>query len=194
MSTVDLQRFCADDFDPREYLRKPIPHKGYLYATNGHVLVRVAAPEHAGALAEKPDFDAVVGKYIQAEGHAPLPPLPAGKKCKDCNGTGMVLMAECADCDGEGDFMHGTHIYECKECDGAGRFLSASGEKCECAGCYGHGIKAERIAIGQSGYDLRYLRWIAELPGARFAAGGAIDTAGHFIFDGGDGIVMPRKL
>ena len=43
LRAVDLSRFCADANDPREYLRSPWKHGEWVYATNGHVCVRVPA-------------------------------------------------------------------------------------------------------------------------------------------------------
>ena len=40
---IDLQRFCANESDPRPYLRAPFKRGSWVYATNGHVCVRVPA-------------------------------------------------------------------------------------------------------------------------------------------------------
>ena len=37
---IDLKPFCAKRSDPREWMRTPWFHRGHVYATNGHVLVR----------------------------------------------------------------------------------------------------------------------------------------------------------
>ncbi|MDP3139840.1 MAG: hypothetical protein Q8N17_26325 [Burkholderiaceae bacterium] len=47
--SLNLQRFCANDTDPREYLYKPWRDGKWVYATNGHMLVRVAADLFPGA-------------------------------------------------------------------------------------------------------------------------------------------------
>ena len=38
---MEITKFCATA-DPRAYLHKPMRHDGYLYATNGHIAVRIA--------------------------------------------------------------------------------------------------------------------------------------------------------
>lgn len=38
---MDITKFCATN-DPRSYMHKPMRHDGYLYATNGHIAVRIA--------------------------------------------------------------------------------------------------------------------------------------------------------
>jgi len=38
---MDITKFCTTN-DPRSYMHKPMRHDGYLYATNGHIAVRIA--------------------------------------------------------------------------------------------------------------------------------------------------------
>lgn len=38
---MDITKFCAT-IDPRSYMHKPMRHDGYLYATTGHIAVRIA--------------------------------------------------------------------------------------------------------------------------------------------------------
>lgn len=38
---MDITKFCATT-DPRAYMHKPMRHDGYLYATTGHIAVRIA--------------------------------------------------------------------------------------------------------------------------------------------------------
>ena len=38
---MDITKFCATN-DPRSYMHKPMRHDGYLYATTGHIAVRIA--------------------------------------------------------------------------------------------------------------------------------------------------------
>lgn len=48
---MNLQRFCASETDFKEHLRAPWLHGDWVYATNGHVCVRVPA-------ASRPDITA----------------------------------------------------------------------------------------------------------------------------------------
>ena len=41
MSDIDLQQFCSKD-DTRPYICKPFSFGEFSYATNGHIIVRVA--------------------------------------------------------------------------------------------------------------------------------------------------------
>ncbi len=72
--------------------------------------------------------------------------------------------------------------------------LLACGE-CEhgCAYCVnGWYEKPQWIELGDSGYQLHYLRKIAALPNARIKTNGEVDPA-YFTFDGGDGLLMPCR-
>lgn len=194
---INLKRFCASTDDDRACLREPWPHKGWMYATNGHIIVRVPAPDHAGTVAEHDIAERAVGIFAkcEADGHAPLPRLALGQKCNVCRGTGHVYTVKCGECD-DGEFQHGSHTYECKECEGTGRAESTKaggGEKTTCIGCHGKGYCGfNRVPIGDkgAGYDAVYLSWIRALPNAVFAPGEAEKTA-HFKFDGGEGCLMP---
>jgi hypothetical protein len=201
-AAVDLQRFCSRDDDLREYLRKPWAHKGYLYASNGHICVRIPAPDQAAAVFPHKVAESAAGLFDREHGgHAPLPAFDPAKSCDLCGGTGRTRRAKCPECDGEGEFSHGTHWYDCRECDSEG-VVDASdgeGEPCDCGACDGLGARQTfaRLAPG-IGYDARYLAWIKALPGAMFVIGSSVDnTSGtrpaHFIFDGGEGVLMPMR-
>jgi hypothetical protein len=195
---MDLKRFCANKSDPRAYLREPWAHKGYVYATNGHIVVRVPAPDQAEAIAEHKAAATAEGLFatfpaIEAQ---PLPPFTLGEECFFCAGTGEAYSVDCPDCDGEGEFIHGAHDYECKECEGGG-FVDAEKipeNKTVCHACYGRGYKAHRAPVGPmgAGFDASYLSWIAALPGVLFAARGPAES-GRFTFDGGEGLLMPMR-
>lgn len=195
--SIDLQRFCAISDDDRAYLNAPWPHKGWMYASNGHIIVRVPAPDHAATVAAHDIAERAAGIFAkcEAEGHAPLPlRLDLGQKCTVCRGTGHVYTVACKECEG-GEFEHGSHTYTCQECDGTGRAEStrAAGEKTTCNGCRGKGYFGyTRVPVGDkgAGYDAVYLSWIRALPNALFAPGEA-EKAAHFKFDGGEGCLMP---
>jgi hypothetical protein len=195
---IDLKRFCANESDPRAYLREPWAHNGYVYATNGHIVVRIPAPESAGVVAEHKAAATAEGLFaiFPAIEGAELPPFTLGEPCHFCEGSGIAYATDCPDCDGEGLFTHGAHDYDCKECDGEG-FVDADKipeNKTVCHACYGRGYKAKRVPVGAlgGGFDATYLSWIAALPGALFAARGP-EESGRFTFDGGEGLLMPMK-
>jgi hypothetical protein len=196
-NAIDLQRFCAGESDLRFYLRAPIAHKGFRYATNGHICVRVAAPEEAETVSEHKVAESASALFDRATNtdYAPLPAFDAAPECTQCDGVGKVKFTMCPDCDGDGFFDHGSHEYQCKECDGEGA-LYGEGELCECPKCLGTGKRRHFVRMAPGvGYDARYLEWIKALPGVRFAIGTSATgdpkpLPGHFIFDGGEGVLM----
>lgn len=107
--TIDLQKFCSVKDDSRYFLHAPFSRGKYTYATNGHIVVRVArrddvpevdlAPKPESLFKEKPR-----GKFI------PVPKCSAVSDldCKKCEGTGA---REC----------NMGHDHECDKCEGTGK-------------------------------------------------------------------------
>jgi hypothetical protein len=196
---VDLQRFCwANDY--RKHLRQPWAHKGWMYASNGQILVRVPAPEHAETVFAEKVAESAVGMLADIGGreYAPLPAFTLGAVCEYCKGVGTIKQSKCPDCDGDGQFDHGDHSYDCKACDGEGWINDTAGEDRECYACDGFGTHSKSINFGGGiGYQARYLHLIEDLPGLLFSPGTCVDQTttkpAHFTFDGGEGLLMPMR-
>lgn len=90
---MEITKFCATD-DPRAYLHKPMRHDGYLFATNGHIAVRIAddpaieagpMPQHLqkGILQE-------MAADTEERTWQPVPVIDKSnlRDCAYCNGTG----------------------------------------------------------------------------------------------------------
>lgn len=197
MTTLNLQQFCSRSDDERKHLHQPWPQQGWMYAANGHIMIRVPSAEHAaatathGAASAPAMFDAA-GKANYIE----LPSFAAPARCDCCAGVGQYLKIDCPDCDGKGEFTHGTHLYDCQRCLGDGIIRAAEGEvgatMQDCPKCFGIGVlRGTFVPVGDVGYDSVYLSWIAKLPNARVCTNG--EKAMHFVFDGGEGLLMPRR-
>lgn len=69
--------------------------------------------------------------------------LPDSLECASCCGAGVIIKADCDDCDGVGEFDHGRHTYFCKECGGSGFIAEPTqpgdGSAEFCIPCYGTG-------------------------------------------------------
>ena len=64
----------------------------------------------------------------------------------------------------------------------------------ECLLCGGTGAKRNAPAkVGGSHFDLFYLHLINGLPGAKFSPGARQLDMARFVFDGGEGILMPMR-
>lgn len=196
-AAIDLQRFCARKHDDREHLHAPWPHKGRLYASNGHIMVRIPSPEHAEAVATHPA--AMADQMFEAAGKAgyiALPAFEAPMRCDSCAGEGKYLQVECPDCEGKGEFTHGTCLYDCQRCFGDGLIraseLDVGAAMHDCSHCGGLGyFRGEGARIGDATYDRVYLRLLSTLSGVRVCVNG--EKAMHFTFDGGDGLLMPYR-
>ncbi len=210
-SAVDLSRFCATADDPRDYLRSPWKHGEWVYATNGHLCVRVPAasmPE-VSECAKAPRAQNLFQKHIEQRQceFLLMPPLRPLVECGRCDGTGRVPAKRCPACT-DGTFDHYGDTYDCQNCKGSAAgpgWLESYGSATEsrpCDPCGGLGANMQtngNVTLGESTYSLVYLSWLAALPQIRVCPGDSADNkyAGQipaaFIFDGGQALLMPRK-
>ncbi len=191
MTQIDIQKFCAREDDDRKHIQKPHKHGEYVYATNGHILARFRDAE-AGQHWEDKFMDKVQKLHAKSLGRASLKwkrdiiKLPPAIECSYCDGEGKL--ADCDDCNGNGNFEHGKHYYECKECNGAGRMNPPE----ICHSCSGTGKDgSQRVKVGVSHIARRYAELILALPNLEVAPNLDDKAAIPFRFDGGDGILMP---
>ncbi len=208
---IDLQRFCANDNDPRPQLRQPWKHGEWVYATNGHVCVRVPAATMPNVTEcdKAPPAHNLFKKHIEDRpcDFLVLPKIAAPSKCSGCNGRGTVMARKCPSCT-DGTFDHYGNTYECLNCDnsagGAGWVEADSADAVSrpCAWCDGLGAdmhKNGNVPLGESTYSRVYLSWLAKLPQIRVCPGSPAETPSAeqipavFIFDGGHALLMPRR-
>ena len=133
MNAADLQAFCSDADDIRWFLCKPWSAGEYTYATNGHIMMRVArltgVPENEAA----PDCAALISKIPAAVNWIPIPELVALPyvECDKCHGTGI---ATCPTCE---------HDSDCENCDHTGQVR-----------------QRVAVAVGDAHFDQHYLAMI----------------------------------
>ena len=197
---MDITKFCATN-DLRHYLHKPMRHDGYLYATTGHIAVRI---EDDPAIEAEPMpanlQNSVLQKMATDTTDRTWHPVPqvngaATKPCAYCDGTGRVV--ECPDCDGDGEFEHGDHTYKCKACDASGWVASPiKGAGAKCHDCHGSGMSwQETVEFDGVHIAARYIYLIGtEIPGAEI--GISKDPTGIQLFraPGIVGCVMPMRV
>ena len=190
-----LAQFCATN-DIRDYLCYPNRIGSFIYATNGWIGIRV--PDNGLLDARDCDklknmpalFETAVAEFID------LPELPAPNTCKTCSGSGKEYKEGCDECDGEGSFEYGSHSYDCKNCDGSGKVKQViqDGAGAPCEQCGGTGHDNYQIAsVGSSTYLRNLLEKIAGLPGAKIQSHTNGCHPARFIFDGGEGVVLPCR-
>lgn len=203
---LDLQRFCASQYDERAFMKAPGRSGGFVYASNGFVAVRVPeAEEHAGFEQDGKLAQKIPGLFKALDEAEPLAwqPLPAvGKleRCDRCGGSARLRVEDCDSCDGKGEFTHHNHEYDCKECDADGFHLVHRGGKViACPECNGDGFKGhphQVIAETSAGLvhgSIGHLSWLAALPGIQMCPQ-APDKLIRFRFDGGHALMVPTSL
>lgn len=202
-STPDLplpiERFCGVD-DPREYLNAPWRRDGKLYATNGHFMIEIADDgREAPEFKNHPDCAKIFAKHTPSE-FGSIPALVEAVPCQCCKGRGMCYSEPCPDCNGRGEFRHGSFDYECQRCDGDGEFIfpvpPIGMAETRCAACYGLGEEFNKdhgTKVGEFKFATRLLRVLTTLPGIEIATCGP-EAPLWFRFDGGRGLVMPMRI
>ena len=176
---INLQRYCANDSDPREYLWRPWRAGEFVYATNGHLAVRVPAADLPDAAenskAPKSIADLFAGAFDgrEARDFRAMPELPKLIKCLDCKGAGRLECAHGAE---------GSREQACESCLGLGYQNRVNGH----------------TKIGDAFYSDVYLHMLGELPQCRVCPGEPASRAWEpkpqpaaFAFDGGQAILMP---
>ena len=144
---IDLRPFCANEFEVRIGLHKPWRDGAWVYATNGHMVVRVPAntqdapPRNSATQPKNPPemfskfLDGMEGDFLL------LPPLPADVVCDFCGGGGAA---------DDGD---------------------------ECPECFGTEHAFTYFALGDAGYNLHYLHLFSALPQVRIRTQGTKTAA-----------------
>lgn len=145
--SIDLKPFCGNEWEVRAALRAPWVQDGWLYATNGHVCVRLPAIEANSVGPRHPkNVSALFNKAFNVEGEfIAFPTLPCLVNCPVCGGSGSVE-------DEHGD----------TDC---------------CFNCYGSGFDWTRQEVGDSGFNLLYMHQLSALPNARICTNGKKDAA-----------------
>ena len=208
---LDLSKFCANESDPREHLRRPWKHGEWVYATNGHLCVRVPAASmpDVAECDKAPNAQNLFQKHMEQRQceFLLMPTLPKVHACGDCEGKGTVLAVKCPACT-DGAFDHYGDTYDCLHCEGSaagpGWIESErdSATKRPCNFCDGLGSSLREngnAPLGESTYSLVYLSWLAELPQVRVCPGLSAElptkeqVPAVFLFDGGQALLMPRR-
>lgn len=170
-AVIDLQRFCGAD-RYRAYLMRPFSRDGFTWATNGHILVRVATlPQYADSDKQFDQSRVLQGLdrvTLWARLDGLLPPEIAPDTCEDCGGSG--------------DDPEETK-YSCMCCDGTGKV---------------GGEKIMSITVDRAPFALHYARLMHSLPHVEIGIGSADNNAYRgspllFRFAGGVGALMPLR-
>lgn len=164
---VDLMQFCSEERD-LAYLSRPWTRGGYTFATNGHILVRVAARGDVPDSKKAPGTDRIfalqpTGPFVDA----PKQKFPVfvSRPCKLCLGSGY-----------EPDPEPGLEAEECEGCWGSGKVQERRSAK-----------------LGGMTFNICYLRQVWSLPGLLLGPDVPNDHPWFFRFDGGEGALMQMR-
>lgn len=205
--TIDLTPFCATSADPRSWLAHQHAVLGGAAACNGHILVFVSGtqPTRADdAPGLQPDREQSFKTFItSAQQHdfasavrIDSLALDGYESCPRCEFEGRVREEDCDECDGKGDFLHGSHRYDCRECEASGIVHSDNPEIpwVTCPECCGARVRSDSVEFGDvtgRGINTNYVHLLSRLPDC------VIDWDNNgripFRFNGGCGVVMPME-
>jgi hypothetical protein len=159
-----LKLFCRLN-NQRYTLERPFVIRGWKYATNGHIAIRMPTAEAdsppAGANRPFPGVAGLFDAFPASECDTPWPSdalSPEVQRCEVCDGLGAI---------------------GCPNCNDA------------CPVCEGHGevIGEQNRTIGVNLVSPRYDRFIRMLPNVRYRRGIDRNSAIAFMFDGGQGML-----
>jgi hypothetical protein len=203
MNANQLQPFCSTD-PFRLFLLKPFSINNFTYATNGAVLVRVPRLTEVEPLAEPLNIEKLCEQITPVPPHAV--PIPAAKEpslipCYKCSGKKIRLV--CAVCNGEGSMpcecinCGDEHTAECSSCKG-GRLVGEQmnkikEEKCEPCGATGTEELVQDLLFGAALFQNKYIKLLNTLPNCVAVPPADPKSPLVFWFDGGDGLLMPRR-
>jgi hypothetical protein len=174
---------------------EPFSVGDFTYATNGYLIVRVDRLQSWGETESAPnvarlnwDHDSI-GLWIdppQAEDISP-------EACKPCKGTGKLSV--CPECHGHGEVEaetdFNTYECDCATCNGSGK---VDGGSHLCDDCLGSGEYLEtKVPWRDGGITMKALRLASALPGIQFSTYGTAEEVVRIKFDGGVGLLMPRR-
>jgi len=197
-----LQSFCEPKGTNRVALSNPFNCDGYTFSTDGHVCIRVELDD---SIISHPDAPKTMQKiFVTCDDDSKYIDIPEIEgvslfvNCSTCEGTGKISI--CPECEGSGE-VHFENDYsdydcDCDSCNGTGKYKNGRVTNEECEDCNGTGkiTKDIGIDIGTRYVTARLLGLVKGLPSVKIAPEA---TDGFkpipFKFDGGCGILMPRR-
>jgi hypothetical protein len=173
---------------------------GYLYATNGHICIRLEAAPYVvgdGTYSYQDAIERVLSGITDSTKFEPLiiPDLPPKIDCRGCAGSGAV--GRCGACDGRGEMKKKNHRwYECAKCEGSG--VSATSKDAfdasPCWMCDGSGESLHNpVKLSHTYFNRRYLSTLSRLDGIEIALAENALGVHFFRFKYGVGAVMATK-
>lgn len=190
------------DDEARYDLRAQFVHKGYRYATDGRILVRVRCDEPDTTGRPLPNVEGMLessgASWDDCDKTIPPPHgTRKGWKTVDCD-CGGPEYEDCDTCDGNGFYTceHCGSEVDCEECDGEGSSMTVP----KCARCGGDEFYSVQVTlaayvkIGGRTYDGEHVNKILALGDARCGEPNAKNGSLSFVVGDVQGIVMPIRV
>lgn len=189
---VLLQRFCSTD-EMRLSIATPFSIGDFTYATDGAILIRIPRVLHIECREEVPDINVMPWDHEIINDWESLPDyeIDPSEVCPVCKGS--KASKECFLCEGVAEITCPTaHAeIECPTCDGYGDVPASEGG---CNWCISMGVSPfKEIHWHNRKISLVYLEMMKSLPGIVLSKQGKAKEVIRFKFDGGVGLVMPRR-
>lgn len=195
--SLDMTPFCDSDFS-RCDLSTPFHLRGFVYATDSRIMVRIPGEEFQSHGDRRvPNADALPWWLQSAKWHdwprmEWQPDVSPHQRCPICDGKGRVgrevtVCENCDDCYVVG-VDHSGHPYRCGKCE---CFPTGyvGGERCRFCDGDGQAMWKPQIQrVGEGFVHGRYDSLVRLLPNVRYSDLG--DGCYRLAFDGGEGLVM----
>ena len=188
MTPDELKQYCAKG-KMRFDIDQSWNYKGYSYATDGKMMIRIPTTE--------PDtLDGKFPENVDTEFNwlAPVSIVETENlkrvECPTCHGYGLPIL-KCDACDGRGEHYCSRceDAHDCANCQGTGDYPDHD-STAKCPDCNGNkGGFNKRVGNRIIAYF--YINKIQRLPNVRYQTCGKPEDAMRFTFDGGEGIIMP---
>lgn len=180
MDIETLKRFCSRD--TTSTLTAPFLQCGYLWATNGVVIIGI--PSSTGEKRDTPDTTPFTIN-IPETGWLNIPEVEVAP-CEFCNGK--VVDIKCGECNGVGavTLKNKWTEYdgiECGSCDGFGELHI-------CPRCSQTGVQGKGVTLNGVYFGANILHFIKDLPGVQICPTEPMKFA-YLRFNGGIGAIMP---
>lgn len=211
---IDLKPFCERADSYRDYLHQPWSRGAFTYASNGHIAIRVPRRDDVPENEKAPDVEKIFRENgVEDSATTSLPdvnvsalPKPTIKmrRCRRCRGT--RYLRKCDECGGEGTLECDLgHDHECETCDSKGTFHAGETDDGAflCTDCNGTGSEpdferggdTEIIIDGRDAMTLRLFILLLGLPDVKWnLTAREYPACVRFWFDGGDGLITPRRM
>jgi hypothetical protein len=198
--SVNLKNFCTGKNLHTYEISEPFVLRGWKYATDGRIAVRVLAPLIPNSRpTDGLRFPLIEELFKEPSASMKKIAWPMDTEiigpdaCPGCNGFGRMDCEECAACSGRGNITldDGT-VAECPRCGDSGK----NGGR-QCPRCKGSGQSKQRIGYEVVGLYItkKYAELIAGLPNVVAFDDPQRSSSDplRFDFDGGEGVIKPRN-